>query len=290
MLKKPDIVRPKKLGFDDIFSGKNVDKPANLLVVTRVHMKEASKMPDPQNIVEFVKNSQLYATKILVCVGAADSRNIETYVNDAINLLTTQNLNEKVTFLPVHPWGYFVSSLNVAIRYAQDNDCSRIAFQSVEFKISDEAVRTLLRISTSMETVLVVGPEMNGHIFSEGFNAVTGRSIPWNTFAIWNVAHLSVTGFPMIGDGTASDRKIGGVEEVSTINLLQMVDPLLQAVLVRSSHSGFEWSTHFDDPERRSWHENKMNSKNDRPAKQMKIANIKDGTVQHLTLPTLETT
>ena len=58
-------------------------------------MKEASKMPDPQNIVEFVKNSQLYATKILVCVGAADSRNIETYVNDAINLLTTQNLNGK---------------------------------------------------------------------------------------------------------------------------------------------------------------------------------------------------
>ena len=62
------------------------------------------------------------------------------------------------------------------------------------------------------EDVLLVGPEIDGHSFSEGVNNITGRTCPWNTFAIWNINYLSLTGFPMIGDGTGSDRTIGGVE------------------------------------------------------------------------------
>lgn len=52
-----------------------------------------------------------------------------------------------------------------------------------------------------------------GHEFLEGpSNVVRGRTIPWNTLAIWKVGFLALTGFPLIGDGTAVAREIGGVE------------------------------------------------------------------------------
>lgn len=41
---------------------------------------------------------------------------------------------------------------------------------------------------------------------------VRGRTVPWNTFAIWDVGALGTTGFPLIGDGVAGRRDIGGVE------------------------------------------------------------------------------
>ena len=41
---------------------------------------------------------------------------------------------------------------------------------------------------------------------------LTGRTCPWNTFAIWRVQELGLIGFPLIGDGTADNRACGGVE------------------------------------------------------------------------------
>jgi len=41
---------------------------------------------------------------------------------------------------------------------------------------------------------------------------LTGRTCPWNTFAIWRVRELGFIGFPLIGDGTADNRASGGVE------------------------------------------------------------------------------
>jgi hypothetical protein len=41
---------------------------------------------------------------------------------------------------------------------------------------------------------------------------LTGRTCPWNTFAIWRVRELGIVGFPLMGDGTGEDRSIGGVE------------------------------------------------------------------------------
>jgi hypothetical protein len=41
---------------------------------------------------------------------------------------------------------------------------------------------------------------------------LTGTTCPWNTFAVWKVQQLGLIGFPLIGDGLALDRSIGGVE------------------------------------------------------------------------------
>ena len=57
----------------------------------------------------------------------------------------------------------------------------------------------------------------SGHEFSEGQNVIRGRSCPWNTFALWIVDSLSLTGFPPVGDGHGPQRELGGVEVTSLL-------------------------------------------------------------------------
>lgn len=256
----------------------------SLLVVTRVHMQAAKQMPDPEKLLKFVRNSNEYASSILVCVGSSDFASIEVYINRVKLLLENNHLAEKVTLLPIQPWGYFIFPLNVALQVAQDRDCERIAFQSVEFQLSSVSAKKLLQLSSINSNILVIGPEMKGHEFTEGINILTGRSCPWNTFALWNVDHLARTGFPMIGDGVASNRAIGGVEEVSAISLLQHIDPTLLALLVRFPEATLNWNTKFDDKEREQYHKTKMASKNERPAEQMRVLNVPAGNVHHIIL------
>lgn len=81
--------------------------------------------------------------------------------------------------------------------------------------------------------LLVIGPEMDGHDFCAGLNTITGRKTPWNTFAIWKVNDLALTGFLLVADGFAYDRSKGGVEELSAISLLQHINPRYKAILSR---------------------------------------------------------
>lgn len=93
-------------------------------------MKAASSMPDISKVVKFVKNSQVYSDGILICLGAEDFQIIAQYIEDVKESLTKESLDiSHVHFLPVFPWGYFVTSLNAAVQYAQDNLYTLIAFQ-----------------------------------------------------------------------------------------------------------------------------------------------------------------
>lgn len=113
-----------------------------------------------------------------------------------------------------------------------------------------------------------------------------GRTTPWNTFAIWQVDHLGRVGFPLIGDGQRGDRENGGVEEVTAISLLQLLDPSLKAVLVgfeSAKATEVDWQTHFHgDPKRLKYHEQKMRSKETRPGKQLEYMRLRPGWVEHL--------
>jgi hypothetical protein len=42
---------------------------------------------------------------------------------------------------------------------------------------------------------------LSGHEFSEGEQIARGRTVPWNTFAVWSIRELALTGFPLVGDG-----------------------------------------------------------------------------------------
>lgn len=252
------------------------------LVVTRVHMKSASRMPDADKIVAFVKNSKLYAEEILVCIGADEYKLIETYKERVLDLLTKEGISSGVTLLPVSPWGYFTTSLNAAVQYAQDKKIDYIAFQSLEFTISHSHVAKLLQQFRD-KRVIMVGPELEGHVFAEGVNKLTGRTCPWNTFAMWNTNILGMTGFPIIGDGYTDARNIGGVEELSTVTLLQKINPSYRALLVRlPGDKTHLWDIQFADPQRQEYHTKKMQSKDQRPAAQMRLLGIDSGTVIHV--------
>ena len=106
-----------------------------LLVVSRVHMKSATTMPNPSSVLNFILRVQEYASHILICVGADSIRDTEHYIESAENLLRTVEKDNKVlpniqlTFLPVFPWGYFTTPLNAAVQFAQDKGFKYIVFQ-----------------------------------------------------------------------------------------------------------------------------------------------------------------
>ncbi len=105
------------------------EKP-RMLVVTRIHMKEAMSMPDVNKVVKFVQNSQVYSDAILICIGADDINAIQLYMTEIKDTLTLHNVDQsQVHLLPVSPWGHFVTSLNAAVGYAQDHQFQLIAFQ-----------------------------------------------------------------------------------------------------------------------------------------------------------------
>jgi hypothetical protein len=72
---------------------------------------------------------------------------------------------------------------------------------------------------------------------------------------------------------------------MSTITLLQRINPSFQAVLARVEHKtpilDQSWDTKFDDPLRADYHRKKMMSKDLRPAKQLLALGVEPGTVLH---------
>jgi hypothetical protein len=134
----------------------------------------------------------------------------------------------------------------------------------------------------SKQKALVVGACMEGHNFKAGWNDITGRTTPWNTFAVWDVKKLSVFGFPLLGDGIIN-HKMGGVEEVTAITMAQNHLRSSTAILMDMSAANISWNTKFDDPQRAAWHEQKMKSKDERPAVQLTFLDrYKQGRVYHM--------
>ena len=75
-----------------------------------------------------------------------------------------------------------------------------------------------MKVILKHRNALVIGPVLEGHDFKAGWNEIRGRTTPWNTFAIWQLSKLSLIGFPLVGDGLASNRGIGGVEVISKVH------------------------------------------------------------------------
>jgi hypothetical protein len=104
-----------------------------------------------------------------------------------------------LTVLHVPVWGAFVPALNTLLGEAQRRDFRYIMYQSLEVKCSIGVLRKMLDHHTS--DTLVVGPVLDGHVFSEGVQPLNGRSSPWNTLALWSTRKLALTGFLSIADG-----------------------------------------------------------------------------------------
>ena len=98
---------------------------------------------------------------------------------------------------------------------------------------------------------------------------LTGRTVPWNTLAVWSVTKLALTGFPFVADGLhpLNDNRTGGigpagVEESLAVALLQRALSEERAVAKLVRVGGVTWETDFGGDEgRREWHERKMRSR-----------------------------
>ena len=139
----------------------------------------------------------------------------------------------------------------------------------------------------------MLGSVLQGHQYSEPKRQttsieveLTGRTCPWNTFALWNLPKLSLTGFLQVSEGLHREEGIGGIEEVCTIATLQKVlsHNTCKAKLVKiDSPAMVEWGQDFKEDEgRREWHERKMQSKDSRARKQLDLMGLSGvGLVMH---------
>lgn len=206
-----------------------------------------------------------------------------------------------VQIIRISPWNSFVPALNALLTWSANSGADHILFVSAETSVTAEGL-ACLKSYMDMDTTLCVGAALPGHDVSistisataDTRNSkrviLTGRTTPWNTLALWNVPKLTLTGFPMVGEGvhyisTKEDNKKkieGGVEEVSTIVLLQTLLPSGTAEAKLVLVPGVEWKQRFEDEERRKWHEHKMQSKVSRPAKHLELLGLQNkGTVIH---------
>ena len=78
--------------------------------------------------------------------------------------------------------------------------------------------------------------------------------------------------------------KLGGVEEVAAVALAQHLYPDLKAVLLRVD--GVQWDTKFSDPKRKTYHEMKMRSKDERPQAQLDMLGL-EGAPSYMSTPGL---
>ena len=170
-------------------------------------------------------------------------------------------------------------------------------------------IRTLFQ-HMDYDTTLVCGAVLPGHDYrneqpppaqqssttkTPTTTILNGRTSPWNTFALWNINKLSKIGFVSVSDGlhvdltttTATTKSIAGIEEVTTIALLQkLFNPHteMMAKLISLSHptnsdgssnnggAGVLWDTSSTtDVGRQQWHEYKMQSKYQRAQEQLQL-------------------
>jgi hypothetical protein len=259
--------------------------PPNLVVATRLHLGQASS--PPTNLAEKMAAFTAFCSSInapgVIAVDATPK--IPGYdFHQALQECVSEQCN--ISIIPVQPWGKFVPALNALLSHAANQKVKNILFISAETSAPVQAIDELLVHVDSNDDTLVAGAVLPGHKFRAGLESILdGLTSPWNTLAIWNVSKLSVTGFPLVSDGlltSIGEQNFAGIEEVAATALLQSIFPdTCKSKLVKLD--GVCWDQAFDDdPKRKQWHEEKMQSKLERSRRQLELLGLSGcGKVEH---------
>ena len=291
---------------DDNIVRKMSTQPQSSSVVfaTRIHLGHAKTPPTPQDLRSTVSSFLSWAASCgaqRAAIAVDPAPKIEGYdlvkaveeARDAYYAEESQSDGPLVCdVVPVTPWGKFVPALNALVGWAATTTmpggsvgASRILFASAETSVTPSSVKIL--IDAVDDDTLVAGCALPGHDYKESGGEVplTGRTTPWNTCAVWNLGKLATTGFPLVAEGlhVQEDGTPGpaGVEEASTIAILQRTMPRGTAVAKLVRVPGVKWEVNWDDEGRRRWHESKMRSKVERAAVHLKTLGL-EGTVLHV--------
>ncbi|KAL3795522.1 hypothetical protein HJC23_009235 [Cyclotella cryptica] len=289
-----------------------------LAIATRLHLGQSSHPPPTQQLAETLSNFAKLAASVnadiaVVAVDAEDK--LEGYslvaevegichrINEQIHDRNRDpkqqpcqdNLQQqpsRIHVLPVQPWGKFIPALNAIVAYSARQQAQCLLFASAEVSIQG-CVMERMWSEMNLEDTLVVGAALQGHHHqtppsqtNEIEVELTGRTCPWNTFALWNLPKLSLTGFLQVSEGlhATTGEASAGIEEVCTIATLQRIFPqhTVKAKLVKICPPAVvEWGQDFNDDEaRREWHERKMRSKEVRAKNQLDLLGLR-GVVIH---------
>jgi len=284
----------------------------DICVCTRIHsMKQLGEMRISQ-LNHFVRSVLSLPMGSHACVAVevvpAEGESGFRLYNEVMRIAKGAALNarerERVCVLPVAQWG-ITTALNACVHKASDLVVSYIAFASLEVGINDAIMSTLVR-ECDVDDTLVAGLALDGHQFSEtqeAHEASSGVSVPWNTLSVWNSVRLCAIGFVAIGNGSTLLGTDSGMEEMSTISVIQQLRQSsgdAQAKLVRiktdtnnKSKKGEQvrWDTAFttqggasdrESMERQAKHVVKMRSKNARADAHMQVLDLPRASVMHL--------
>ena len=239
----------------------------NLIVGTRIYSFSNSH-PKLCQLESWCQETLKYAAHIVI----ATNNQLFNAIKQIVSVF-----EDKVSPLLIHPWTEFTHPLNTIIVEANFRGVNKLLLQSFEVYVSSTDVEKLNYYLTS-DTLVVGGKMISNHGgYQPGVQPINGMNSPWNTLALWNLSKLNVTGFIGISSGLIKDIP-GGMEEVSTISLLQQLYPnQAQAKLI--ALSDLKWMTHWRCDKRQNYHEQKMMTKLLRAEKQLEYSKIQRGAV-----------
>ncbi|NET60611.1 MAG: hypothetical protein F6K47_32075 [Symploca sp. SIO2E6] len=242
----------------------------SLILGTRIHSSSGISIPELSQLENWCCKALEYADYVVI----ATDYQLFNQISQIVSVF-----GDRVHSLLVNPWKGFAHPLNAIVVEATFLGGNQLLLQSLEVQISPIDVGTLRSHLTS--DTLVVGARMiESHGGDAGIKPINGMTSPWNTLALWNLPKLHVTGFLGISSGLIKDIP-GGIEEVTTISLLQQFYPnQAHAKLVNLSQ--LKWITLWKDTERKKYHEQKMSSKLVRAEIQMNYFKVQRGFVRVL--------
>jgi hypothetical protein len=102
----------------------------SLVVVTRIHGVKALENALKESFRLFVQNTEQYANKVVVCIGANSLEILHQYESRFNEEKQSfGDFGECIIIVPVFPWGYFTTALNSGLIVALDQQPRFILFQ-----------------------------------------------------------------------------------------------------------------------------------------------------------------
>jgi len=239
----------------------------SLIIGSRIHSAGGTHTPNFSRLKKWCNQVLKYADYVVIAT--------DEYLYEDI-AKTVSGFGDRVHSLLVNPWKGFAHPLNAIVYEATSLGGDKLLLQSPEVYVKATDAKILDSHLTS--DTLVVGAKMIlNHGGDAGVKPIDGMTSPWNTLALWNLSKLNITGFLGVSSGLLKDVP-GGMEEVTTISLLQQLYPNeAQAKLV--SLSQLKWINDWKDLKRKKYHEQKMSTKLSRAEIQLKYSKIQRGIV-----------
>lgn len=240
--------------------------PRPRVVGTRIHTNGGSIFPDLSQFSPWCQGVLEYADYVLI---ATDDQSFQL-----ISELSAPF--KQVCPIRVSPWCGFAVPLNTIVAEATRLKGHVLLMQSFEVFVSLQSVETMH--NHLCNDTLVVGARLTPeHGGTPGVKPIDGLTTPWNTLALWNLDKLSKTGFVEASSGVQGGM-LGGMEEVSTISLLQHPFPdHAKAKVVTLPH--VQWNVSWNDDQRSRYHRQKMITKRERAEMQLQHLQVPRGLV-----------